>query len=138
MPAPSLHGVSAGLVKRLPRGDIRLDIICLQVVKAHPSAYDVTLRDAQGEAHDSHPGQHHVLAPAQAAQHGVGRRGIRRLAENALVQHHNRVGAQHPRRRELSGHMFGFGARQTRDVGLGTFRGVRPFINVRRQDAERQ
>ena len=138
MPADALNGVGPGLVERLPGGDIRFDIRSLQGVKTHLRAHDVARHDAPAVVHDGHAGHHRVLSPAEAVQHVARRRGIGRLAKDVLVEDDDRVGAQHPGRGKLLSQLLGFCLGQAHDIGFGPLRGVVPFVDMRRHDAERQ
>ncbi|MNN68004.1 hypothetical protein D3C81_1836760 [compost metagenome] len=81
-----------------------------------------------------------MLAAGQLAQHGQRVVAVERLAEDAPVQYHRGIGAEHADVGALGEHVqagLGLVPRQAFDIGLGGFGGKRSFVDIGGNAVER-
>ena len=91
--AGALDGVAAGLVGRLASVPVALGLAGRQGAEFHLGGHHAT--QAALAIGDGDAGHHPMPAPAERREHGQGVGAIPGLAEQAVIEHHAGVGAQH-------------------------------------------
>jgi len=93
--AAALDRIGPGPAERLAGGHVGVDVRLVQLGEADPR--DALRAVFVPGAEQPHGRNHPVRASRQAPQHRGRRRGVLRLAEDFVVQHHVGVGAEHQR-----------------------------------------
>src|SRR5207249_4131116 len=129
-----LDRVGARLVHRLPRRDVRGDLIPRQRPERHVGDVD---RMRESPVPCDRDRRHHLMgAPCELRQH-LDRLGRRlRLLEDGPAQHDRRVGREHDRAALAPGHDARHLTGETSDVLLGQLRAPPRLVHVLSDDAE--
>ncbi len=132
--AEALDRVRPGLVERLARRDVGIDLGPTQGAEPHPADLDDPVHVAVTRNGD--PGEDLVGAPRQPAEHGAGVVGVCRFAQELAVERHDRVRADHDGLGMSFGDVAGLVVRQPGDVARSRFVRQRGLVDVGRLDRE--
>src|SRR5204863_2783270 len=131
-----LDRVRARLVHRLPRRDVRGDLIGRERPERHLGDVEGVLEPPVARHGDR---RHHLVRPTRELRQHRGRLRRRvRLLEHGTAQHHGRIGHEHRLPVLARRHDAGLLPCQARDVALGQLRARPRLVHVRGDDAKRQ